>query len=186
MGRGKGEGRGKRKWGYITLIIVFLEPQLTSLYRYWKSSITDHFYTTNIAEIGTSTSGQVGNHGYISEGIQCRLYTRQVAGSVPLYRYWKSGIGDHFYTTNSHEIRTTNPGVTGNYGYVSEGIAGFCFPQASAGRVPLYRYWKGNLDHFYTTNPHEIETVVHGQVGKYGYQSEGVACYVIPYTGEFR
>ena len=128
----------------------------------------------------------MGNYGYISEGIQCRLYTRQVAGSVPLYRYWKSGIGDHFYTTNSREIGTTNPGVTGNYGYVSEEIAGFCFPQASAGRLPLYRYWKGNLDHFYTTNPHEIGTVVHGQVGKYGYQSEGVACYVIPYIGEFR
>ena len=93
-------------------------------------------------------------------------------------------MSDHFYTTNAAEIGTTTPGSTGQYGYVSEGIAGYCFPSAAAGTVPLYRYWKGSVsDHFYTTNAAEIGTTKSGQAGNYGYVSEGVACYVIPYYG---
>ena len=69
-------------------------------------------------------------------------------------------------------------------GYISEGIAGYCFPDAVAGMVPLYRYWKGSVrDHLYTTNAAEIGTMTCGQVGNYRYRSEGVACYVIPYNG---
>jgi hypothetical protein len=120
----------------------------------------------------------VGHHGYTSEGFQCFVYSTQVAGTVPLYRYWKSSLGDHFYTTNANEIGTTTPGAIGHHGYTSEGVAGYCFPQTSAGRVPLYRYWSGS-DHFYTTNPREIGTTTPGRTGNHGYVSEGVACYVI-------
>ena len=151
------------------------------LYRYWKGSVRDHFYTRDSSEIGTVTSGQVGKHGYVSEGIGCHIGTRQIYGSVPLYRYWKASVSDHFYTTNAEEIGTTTPGQTGNHGYVSEGVAGYCFPHPSYGTVPLYRYWKASVsDHFYTTNPDEIGTTTPGQVGKHGYKSEGVACHVFP------
>ena len=39
------------------------------LYRYWNPAATDYFYTINAGEIGTTTPGHVGNHGYTSEGI---------------------------------------------------------------------------------------------------------------------
>ncbi len=105
-----------------------------------------------------------------------------MAGTVPLYRYWNGN--DHFYTTNIDEIGTSTPGVTGKHGYKSEGIAGYCFPNAALGTIPLYRYWRPNgSDHFYTTNSGEIGTTTPGQLGKYGYKSEGVACYVIVYHG---
>ena len=166
------------------IIMPIMYAGLTAFYRYWKSSVSDHFYTTNINEIGTAAAGVTGRYGYVSEGTQCLLYSRQVTGSVPLYRYWKAIIGDHFYTTNSQEIGTTTPGTTGQHGYISEGIAGYCFSHAVAGTVPLYRYWKGIVgDHFYTTNAAEIGTTTPGQVGRHGYQSEGVACHVIPYYG---
>ena len=162
--------------------MLFFMSGSTSLYRYWKPSVSDHFYTTNIHEIGTAAEGTTGHHGYVSEGTQCLLYTSQVEETVPLYRYWRSAVSDHFYTTSSQEIGTTTPGVTGRHGYVSEGITGYCFPHAVAGTVPLYRYWKGSVsDHFYTTNAAEIGTTVSGQVGRHGYHSEGVVCYVIPY-----
>ena len=107
-----------------------------------------------------------------------------MAGSVPLYCYWNTAVSDHFYTTNSQEIGTTTPGSIGQHGYICEGIAGYCFLRPVAGTVPLYRYYKGSVyDHFYTTNAAEIGTAIHGQVGRDGYQSEGVACYVIPYDG---
>ena len=155
---------------------------LTALYRYWNPSRKDHFYTMNINEIGTAHRGQKGRHNYISEGIQCLIYTRQVKGSTPLYRYWKASVGDHFYTTNPNEIGTTTHGQKGRHGYVSEGITGYCFRSAVAGTVPLYRYYNGRIrDHFYTTNGGEIGTTTHGQTGRHQYTSEGVVCHVIPY-----
>ena len=165
--------------------MLFFMSALTSLYRYWKGSIVDHFYTTNIHEIGTAAGGITGHHGYVSEGTQCLLYTRQVAGSIPLYRYWKSSVGDHLYTTAAHEIGTTTPGAKGNFDYIGEGITGYCFPQAIPGAIPLYRYWKPGSasDHFYTTSSAEIGTTVPGQEGKHGYFYEGVVCFVIPYYG---
>ena len=36
-------------------------------------------------------------------------------GTVPLYRYWKASVSDHFYTTNINEIAVENNG------YQSEG-----------------------------------------------------------------
>ena len=163
---------------YESSIIV---TGLTGFYRYWNSKNVDHFYTTNIAEIGTGVAGTRGRHGYISEGTQCRIYKSRKPGTVPLYRYYNSHVCDHFYTTNSHEIGTTTPGRYGKHKYKSEGIAGYCYPRRVAGTVPLYRYWKSAVaDHFYTTNKREIGTAVPGRKGKHGYYSEGVACYVRP------
>ena len=158
---------------------------MVSLYRYWRGPGADHFYTTNVNEIGTSTPGQVGKHLYKSEGIQCLLYNKQVKNSVPLYRYFLGGIPlDHFYTTDATEIGTTTPGQTGKYGFRSEGIVGYCFPNRLPGTIPLYRYYHRHaVDHFYTTNAGEIGTTTPGATGKYGYIFEKVQCYVLPYYG---
>ena len=109
--------------------------------------MSDHLYTNDINEIGTASKDQVGRYGYISEGTECLLYTKQVKGSVPLYRYWKGDISnDHFYTTDPDEIGATTRGKAGKYGYVCEGIVGYCFPKTEAGEglpvdlVPLHRY----------------------------------------------
>lgn len=164
----------------MALSKLFITQGLSAFYRYFHSSLSNHFYTTNIIEIGTSFPGLVGRHGYVSEGVACLIYTTQVGGSVPLYRYFNGR--DHFYTTNANEIATTTPGEVGNHGYTSEGIAGYCFPHARQGTVPLYRYYSGSgVDHFYTTNIAEIGTAVPGQAGLHGYTSEGVACYVIAF-----
>ena len=141
----------------------------------------DHLYTSDINEIGTATKGQVGRYGYISDGTACLLYTKQVEGSVPLYRYWKGDINnDHFYTTDPDEKGVTIPLQVGKYGYICEGNVGYCFPKADTGEgllvdlVPLHRYWKESFkDHYYTTDTNEIGD---------GYVYEGIECYVVPYT----
>ena len=157
-------------------------PPPTPLYRYWNPSTVDHFYTTNSNEIGTTSNGQRGKHGYVSEGVTSWVFTGQGQGMVPLYRYWKSQNRDHFYTTNIQEIGTAKPGAVGKHGYKSEGIVGYCYPHSYTGTVPLYRYWKGSVsDHFYTTNINEIGTCTPGRRGKHGYVSEGIQCYVPKY-----
>jgi hypothetical protein len=131
------------------------------VFRYWNPLNTDHFYTTNWAELGA------GKYGYIFEGIQCYSYPSQVPGSIPLYRYWNAPRGDHFYTTSWAELGS------GKFGYAYEGVQTYVFSAAAANRVPLYRYWNAVAgDHFYTTNWAELGW------GKYGYTFEGVQCYV--------
>ena len=149
-----------------------LRGKSTPLYRYYNPSAKDHFYTIR--------GGRY--RGYRYEGVTARIFASRVPGSVPLYRYYQKVRRDHFYTTNSKEIGTTTRGKIGKYGYFSEGIAGYCFPKPiPLLTVPLYRYWRSAVaDHFYTTNIDEIGTIKPGQVGKYEYVSEGVACYVIP------
>merc|ERR1711976_238011 len=46
-------------------------PRTIPLYRYWHEKNGDHFYTTDANEIGTTSPGQTGSHGYKSEGISC-------------------------------------------------------------------------------------------------------------------
>ena len=66
----------------------------------------DNFYTTDASEIGTTTLGQVGNHGYKYEELAGYCYKTQVPGTFPLYRFWGAGRKDHFYTKGylPHEV----------------------------------------------------------------------------------
>ena len=121
---------GRRgKHGYTTegiacmLVTRRMSPRknLVPLYRYFKGG--DHFYTTNSGEIGTTRNGQLGKHGYRSEGIAGYCYSKPTKDTVPFYRYWKPQRNNHFYTTNPAEIGTTTPGRRGRLGYISEGVA---------------------------------------------------------------
>ena len=103
---------------------------------------------------------------------------------APLFRYYHPGVVNHFYTTNWNEIGQVIPGRRGKHGYIAEGIVCLLITRRMSPRrnlVPLYRYYKGG-NHFYTTNSGEIGTTRHGQVGRHGYKSEGIAgyCYSKP------
>ena len=105
------------------------EKDSVPLYRYWQPQKSDHFYTTNDKEIGTTKHGQKGKYGYVSEGIACYVYPKKSRNElIPLYRYWNGAASDHFYTTNAAEIGTTQNGKVGKHGYSSEGITGWIFP----------------------------------------------------------
>jgi ubiquitin len=147
------------------------------VYRYWHAGKSDHFYTTNPAEIGTTQQGAVGNHGYASEGI----LGYAPLPVVPVFRYFNGATHDHFYTTNAGEIGTTQQGAAGNHGYTSEGH-GFHLRAAPApGFTAVLRYWHpGKSDHFYTTNAGEIGTTQPGAVGNHGYTFESVLGYASP------
>ena len=163
---------------FILCYILHLFTAIASLYRYWNGQERNHLYMTIACEIGVTLHGQIGNNGYICQGVQCYLYVHQVPKSVPLYCYLQETVKDNFYTTNSLEIGTTTPGEIGNHGYKSEGIAGYCFPEMMSNTVPLYRYYNSKIfDHFYTTDDTEIDTVT---AGEHGYAFEGIACFVLP------
>jgi hypothetical protein len=149
------------------------------VYRYFHEGNKDHFYTTNASEIGTTAHGQVGNHGYKSEGEAFHIFTNHHHGLVPVYRYYHEQNKDHFYTANAGEIGTTTPGQHGNHGYKCEGVLGYLSPNEFYGSIPVYRYYNnGTHDHFYTSNAAEIGTTHQGHTGNHGYSCEGVLGYV--------
>jgi len=116
--------------GYICQGISFYvsaapQPGLVPLYRYWNEKTKDHFYSTNSAEIGATTSGAKGNNGFVCEGIVGYLSSSPFKGGYAIYRYWNEKISDHLYTTNGEEMGTTTQGSKGNSGYICEGILGY-------------------------------------------------------------
>jgi len=154
------------------------QHHLNTVYRYWHEGHKDHFYTANAADIGTTHTGQVGNHGYKCEGVAFHLFSHQHPGLIPVYRYWLGAHHDHFYTANPQEIGATTAGQTGHHGYVCEGILGYISPTEFFGSIPVYRYWLGaNHDHFYTSNAQEIGATTVGQAGHHGYVCEGILGY---------
>lgn len=101
--------------------------------------------------------------------------------ATPFYRYYNGGVMDHLYTRDWNELRR------GGNGWTYEGTECKLYGSQVPGTVPLYRYFKpifnGFFNHFYTTNIRAIGTGRAGSIGKFGYQSEGVAGYCYPRPG---
>jgi subtilisin family serine protease len=134
------------------------------LYRYWDTTRTDHYYTTNFNELGWAANGW--EFGWV----ECYVYPTQVSGTTPFYEYWNPTVGDHFYTTNYNELGA------GAYGWTYERVAAYIYPSQVSGTVPLHQYWNASVgDHFYTINLEEL-----GASGAYGWTYARVDGYVIP------
>ncbi|KAJ6608973.1 hypothetical protein B0H10DRAFT_2226382 [Mycena sp. CBHHK59/15] len=148
---------------FVALITVLVRAdcagasQAVPLYRDWNSAISDHFYTTDLAEYNSANAG-----GYTPEGIRSLVFSTQVAGSVQFIRLWNgnTGVGDHFYTTNATEAQAATGG-----GYVIENKATmYIYPTQLCGSVPLYRlYSQGGTDHFYTISATERDGAAAGE-----------------------
>lgn len=135
-------------------------PDVEPVYRWWNSTIGDHFYT--------SAPASAAAFGYVPEGIQFHLFACPSAGTSPFLRWWNASITDHFYTRDP----SNGPALLG---YYFEGDIGCISAEAIPGTVPLYRWWNAAIgDHFYTTDPGgELAPVG-------GYAAEGVVGYVLP------
>jgi hypothetical protein len=97
--------------------------------------------------------------GYVQEGTPGFVFAQPQAcqpseqNIYPLYRYYNTGDGAYFYTTNFSELIPANG--SGN-GWKFEAIQGYTYSQKIAETAPLLRYYQSNHDdHFYTTDPGE-------------------------------
>jgi hypothetical protein len=154
---------------------------LIAVHRYFNEGHKDHFYTTDVNEIGTTHVGEAGKFGYKYESVAFTVFSQPANGLDPFYRYFSEATHDHFYTANAGEIGKTHVGEVGNHGYKCEGILGYISKTQFPGAVPVYRYWQGQEhNHFYTTKADEIGTTHVGETGKFGYKSEGIAGYAYP------
>jgi len=142
----------------------------TPLYRYYKPTTQDHFYSTKV-QLPVNQM-----RGWIPEGVAAAVYTDQVPGTVPLYRYYNAVNKDHLYTTKKF--------ANGKMGFQAEGVEAFVRATPKPGYIPLYRFYSQKAyDHFYTTNAKELTLQAdksYKYKGQTGYYYYGIACYVLP------
>ncbi|KAF8800381.1 hypothetical protein BYT27DRAFT_7263024 [Phlegmacium glaucopus] len=120
------------------------------LLRAYSAAATDHFYTTDAAEMQNALAG-----GYSSEAAPGRIFPSQGPLTVPLYRAYQPTIKDHFYTISAPEMDN----AVAQSGYNREGITGYVYPQQECSANPLYRLYNPTIyDHFYTDNSNEAFT----------------------------
>lgn len=101
-----------------------------------------------------------------------------LASQQPFYRAYNGSISDHFYTTSLTEIINS-----GSLGYRYEGIAcDLVTADDSRKSAPLFRAFSpGQGDHFYTASYPEFINAI----SSFGYQSEGVAGYMVTSGSDF-
>jgi len=134
----------------------------------YSTSRTDHFYSTNYAQVNNSVAD-----GYEIRGRLGFIFRSPVASSSIFLRLYNPDNYDHFYTTNSTRADTD---IT-NQGYVDTGYVGYVYTSDVCGSVPLYQLYKASItDHYYTTNKTEADLVVKDD----GYVLQGIAAYILP------
>lgn len=119
----------------------------------------DHLYTVD--PNGENSS----QFGYAHNGICGYVYPSQYPDTVPLYRFYHAGLGDHFYTQSSNAEGATD--------WKFERIECYLPSSRDNGATILYR-WFGHGNHFYTLDPQGEAAVPQG------YTREGDAGFVYP------
>ncbi|CAF1640367.1 unnamed protein product [Rotaria magnacalcarata] len=169
---------------FILTISYSVTGNLVPLYRYFGYSTNGyHLYTIHKDEIGTTTPGAIGRHGYTFEFVQCQVFhpsSSRRSNTIPLYRYVHTKTGQNFYTNKWQDIGTyVRDVIVGSWRSI--GIEAYVYSSFQQGTVPFYRYNHSiTAQPFYTTSMCEIGTVYPGLIGRYGYRYDGIVGYVVP------
>lgn len=106
-----------------------VDPELKAVYRFWSPPLVSHFYTIDEAERDMLIKDYP--HIWTYEGPAFYAYPegRQPAGTDPVYRFWSSTLGGHFYTIDEAERDT----LINQYSYVwtLEGVAWYAHKDAN-------------------------------------------------------
>ena len=106
------------------------DPTATAVYRFFDTRFGTHFFTASAQERATVQATRPDLT--YEPGSTFYEHSTQQPGDVPVYRFFDSGSGTHFYTGDQSEYNAiTTPGVAGyRIDLKSEGI-GFYAPSGS-------------------------------------------------------
>ncbi|MGB3730963.1 GmrSD restriction endonuclease domain-containing protein [Microbacterium sp.] len=134
-------------------------PDAVPVYRFWSPVYQGHFFTTDAHERDQILARWPNIWTY--EGQRYTAYATQVAGTVPLYRFWSDQYAGHFYTAQQSERDAVIARWPGIWSY--EGIAYYVYPANSTqtDTVSVARFWSETArHHFYTADAAERDGVL--------------------------
>jgi hypothetical protein len=135
------------------------DPNAT-VYRFWSAQLGTHFYTISEEE----RDFLIANFGYVwtFEGVAYHLFGAALNADIkPIYRFWSSQLGTHFYTISEEE----KDFLAANFWYIwtLEGVAFYAYPEGHQpeGTKPVYRFWSASLGrHVYTLRDDEKQVLL--------------------------
>ena len=144
-----------------------------AVYRFWSPKNSTHFYTASLAE-RDSIIANYPSSIWTYEGIAYNAFLTQVAGTIPLYRFWSPRLSGHFYTASEDEknsIIANYPSSTWSF----EGIAFYVYPMNTnvAGTLAVSRFWE----------PHESTPLLHGLSVREELRDRGLPCLDLDVRG---
>lgn len=126
-----------------------------TVYRFWSTKDRSHFYTISKSERNTVLKSYLP-YEWRYENVAYEAFNTQIAGTVPLYRFYSTAHGGHFYTTSAGERNSliSNP-TTSKWKY--ENVAFYVYPSGSVEPSKnVYRFWSPTYrHHFYTASASE-------------------------------
>jgi len=132
-----------------------------AVYRFYDPATNDHFFTMSVDERNEIIQNYPSST-WTYEGFAFFAFPTQVAGTVPLYRFWSPAYQGHFFTANADEqaaVSTQYPSSIWTY----EGVAFYVYPPTSsaADSTSVYRFWSPDFrQHFYTASAAEQAEIV--------------------------
>jgi predicted outer membrane repeat protein len=154
------------------------EVLYTTVYRFWSPITGSHFYTASEDERAALIADYP--YAWTYEGpVFKACVTACHPGLAPVYRFWSSVSGSHFYTISEAE----KDYVINNYPTVwtFEDAVFYAYPEGTqpAGSQPVYRFWSAaTSSHFYTMSEEEKNYVVDNYPSIWTF--EGIAFYAYP------
>ena len=144
------------------------------VFRFFDPANGQHFFTDNTSETQQITATRPD---MVSEGTGFRSVDPSSgdANAAPVYRFFDTKTGDHFFTANTQEknaVLQTRPDMS------YEGIGFYEHTTAQAGDAAVYRYFQpATGGHFYTQSAAEMQAI---GVTRPDLVSEGIAFYAKP------
>ncbi|KWT76033.1 S8 family serine peptidase [Candidatus Magnetominusculus xianensis] len=137
------------------------------VYRFYRNDIGSHFYTISQSEKDKVINNLSNSYSY--EGPAYYAFTTQVAGTSPVYRFYRKDVGSHFYTIDQSEKDKVMNELSNVYSY--EGPAYYAYETDTSCGSPLYRFYRKDVgSHFYTISESEKDKVINKLSNYYSYE----------------
>ena len=144
---------------------------VVNVYRFFDSLDGTHFYTASGAERDSLLAAR-SDMIYEGIGMTARSSPDMDGAAEPVFRFFDTANGTHFYTASSTErdsLLATRPDLT------SEGISFYEDASQQNGGSPVYRFFDTQYGtHLYTNNAHEAGVI---QATRSDLSAEGIAFY---------
>lgn len=145
------------------------------IYRFYSPVFKGHFFTASEGEKNRIITTLA--HDWRYEGVAYYAMLGQTTGTAPLYRFWSDRYKGHFFTVSAGERDRIINTLSHDWRY--EGIAYHVYPAATAGTLPVHRFWSPRYKHhFYTISTGEKDRII--ATLSHDWRYEGVAFHALP------